>query len=62
MGLQTYNVPVMAQLFQLYADKVKSNPNFSGSNVMLEGYSLGAVKAVDPASTAFAHRDDNILV
>ncbi|CAL8580015.1 hypothetical protein XPA_005748 [Xanthoria parietina] len=62
MGLQTYNVPVIAQLFQLYADKVKSNPDFSGSNVMLEGYSLGAVKAVDPASTAFAHRDDNILV
>lgn len=52
----------MSKLFKLYSDKVKSNPNFKDSNVMLEGYSLEAVKAVDPASTAFAHRDDNILV
>ncbi|KAL8638721.1 MAG: hypothetical protein Q9228_004148 [Teloschistes exilis] len=62
IGLQTYNVPIMSKLFKLYSDKVKSNPNFKDSNVMLEGYSLEAVKAVDPASTAFAHRDDNILV
>ncbi|KAL8693101.1 MAG: hypothetical protein Q9224_003818 [Gallowayella concinna] len=62
MGLQRYNVPVMGKLFQLYADKIKKNPAFKDSNVMLEGYSLEAVKAVDPASTAFAHRDDNILV
>ncbi|KAI4122689.1 MAG: hypothetical protein LQ338_005671, partial [Usnochroma carphineum] len=62
MGLQTYNVPVIGQLFKLFSDKVKGNPKFNQSNVMLEGYSLEAVKAVDPASTAFAHRDDNILI
>ena len=62
IGLQTYNVSVISQLFTLFSDKVKQNPKFNESNVMLEGYSLAAVKAVDADSTAFAHRDDNILV
>ena len=60
--LKTYNVPVMNQLFTLYADKIKANPKFNQSNVMLEGYSLEAVKAVPSDSTAFAHRDENILM
>ncbi|KAL8691344.1 MAG: hypothetical protein Q9218_003412 [Villophora microphyllina] len=62
IGLQTYNVPVIGQRFKLFSNKVKQNPTFSQSSVMLEGYSLEAVKAVDPASTAFAHRDDTILI
>ncbi|KAF7886229.1 hypothetical protein EAF00_010332 [Botryotinia globosa] len=34
----------------------------AGSFFLLEGYSTHAVKAIDAASTAFPHRDDNILV
>ena len=60
LGLQTYNVSVISQLFTLYADKVVKNPAFALSEVLLEAYSLEAVKAVDPASTAFPHRDDNM--
>ena len=41
---------------------VTQNPDLRGSSVQFEGYSLQGMKAVDPTSTAYAHRDDNILV
>ena len=60
IGLKSYNVTAVAQLWKLYRDKVTTNPTFQYSFVLLEAYSLEAVKAVDPASTAFPHRDDNL--
>ncbi|KAL8711514.1 MAG: hypothetical protein Q9225_007113 [Loekoesia sp. 1 TL-2023] len=60
MGFQTYNVPVFGQLFKLRQSQAEHH--IQPVHVMLEGYSLKAVKVVDPASTAFAHRDDNILI
>ena len=62
IGLQTYNISTMVEVHKRLGDKIRQQPLFNQSNVMLEGYSLAAVKAVDPASTAYPHRDDNILV
>lgn len=62
VGLEIYNVSVISQLWTLYSEKLKQNSAFKLSMVLLEAYSLEAVKAVDPVSTAFPHRDDNLMM
>ncbi len=37
------------------------NPQFNASYVQFENYALEAMKAVDPDSTAYPHREDNVL-
>ncbi|KAL8770420.1 MAG: hypothetical protein Q9209_003846 [Squamulea sp. 1 TL-2023] len=50
------------QIYQLFSDMVTETPALNSSFVQFEGYALQGVKAVDPVSSAYAHRDDNILV
>ncbi|KAJ0329586.1 hypothetical protein COL5a_004150 [Colletotrichum fioriniae] len=62
IGLKTYDLPAVRKVFDDIADMSNRNPEFAGSFFLLEGYSTHGVKAVDEKSSAFPHRDDDILV
>lgn len=62
VGLQVFNATANRAIYNLLSAMIAENPKLNGSIVQFEGYSLQAVKAVDPASTAYAHREDNLLV
>ncbi|KAL8703191.1 MAG: hypothetical protein Q9201_003610 [Fulgogasparrea decipioides] len=60
--LKTYNITANRQTYDLFKTFVNNHPEFAGSILQFEDYALEGMKAVDPASTAYPHRDDNILV
>ena len=62
VGALVYNITTNRQIYSLFSKMVSENPEFNNSVVQFEGYSLQGVKAVDPASTAYAHRADNLLL
>ena len=62
VGALVYNITTNRQIYSLFSEMVSENPEFNNSVVQFEGYSLQGVKAVDPASTAYAHRADNLLL
>ncbi|KAF2141761.1 uncharacterized protein K452DRAFT_298427 [Aplosporella prunicola CBS 121167] len=61
-GLEAYNGTATRQVFALFKAESKRSPAIQENSVVVfEGYSVQGVKAVDPDSTAYAHRGDNIL-
>ena len=62
VGLLTYNVTASRRIYDYFKNVTIETPAFNGSFIVFEGYSLEGMKAVDPASTAFPHRADNLLV
>ncbi|KAI1377706.1 FAD binding domain-containing protein [Hypoxylon crocopeplum] len=57
-GLQTYNITTERRIYNTFVERAKSDPElFANARVYYEGYSMEAVRAVDPASTAFPQRD-----
>ncbi|KAG8526290.1 uncharacterized protein KY384_000283 [Bacidia gigantensis] len=61
VGLQTFNIRTTRALYELFSTMIAENPAFNNSIVQLEGYPQQGVRAVDPDSTAYAHRDDILL-
>ncbi|KAF5872601.1 putative fad-dependent oxygenase protein [Botrytis fragariae] len=62
IGLKSYNATAVRQVYNEIDSTFRQVPEIAGSFFLLEGYSIQAVKAIDAASKAFPHRDDNILV
>ncbi|KAL8856133.1 MAG: hypothetical protein Q9178_007258 [Gyalolechia marmorata] len=62
VGLKQFNIDANRQIYQLFSDMVIQTPALNGTIVQFEGYALQGMKAIDPASSAYAHREDNILV
>ncbi|KAI0435515.1 hypothetical protein F4803DRAFT_545350 [Xylaria telfairii] len=62
IGLKSYNVAAVRQVYNEIDETFRRVPEVAGSFFLLEGYSTQAVEAIDPDSTAFPHRDDKILV
>ncbi|KAL9623036.1 MAG: hypothetical protein Q9204_007983, partial [Flavoplaca sp. TL-2023a] len=62
VGLQTYNISTNRKIYDLFEDMITAHPALATSFVQFEAFPMQAVKAVDPASTAYAHRQDDILV
>ncbi|KAL8929082.1 MAG: hypothetical protein Q9172_000625 [Xanthocarpia lactea] len=62
LGLKKYNVNANRQVYDLFRQLVAKHPNFNRTVGQFENYALQGVRAVDPASTAYANRDDDILV
>lgn len=62
VGIKSYNVAANRQVYNLFTKMVTDSPALNASFVQFEAYALQGLKAVDPASSAYAHRDDNILV
>ncbi|QPC80378.1 hypothetical protein HYE68_011130 [Fusarium pseudograminearum] len=60
--LETYNPAAQKKAFNYFADNIRGDSIFNGSLVTFDGYSTEGVKAVDSKSTAFAYRNQNILV
>ena len=62
VGLQTYNITTNRAVYNLFKDMVNNYPAMSvGSIVQFEGFPQQAVQAVEPDSTAYAHRGDYVL-
>ncbi|RAL17141.1 FAD-binding oxidoreductase [Aspergillus homomorphus CBS 101889] len=62
IGLQVYNATACRQVYDLFSATLKAYPGLSTSVILFEGYSVEAVKAIDPAASAFPHRNDYINV
>ena len=61
VGLLTYNVSNTREVYEVYKQQTLGTPALNLSTVVFEGYSLEGVKAVPSDSTAYPHREDNIL-
>ncbi|KAL8704812.1 MAG: hypothetical protein Q9201_002044 [Fulgogasparrea decipioides] len=61
VGLLNYNVSNTRAVYNLFKQQTTAVPALNLSTVVFEGYSLQGVKAVPPDSTAYPHREDNIL-
>jgi hypothetical protein len=61
-GLQVFNITTQRQIYDLYRTNINEYPELINSYVIMEQYSVEAVKAVDPTSQAFPWRDDYLLL
>lgn len=61
-GLQVYNITTQRAIYNLFTSKILANPDVVYSFVVMEGYSVEGVLAVDPKSSAYALRDDHLLM
>ncbi|KAL9577457.1 MAG: hypothetical protein Q9212_006351 [Teloschistes hypoglaucus] len=61
VGLLNYNVSNTRAVYNKFKQQTAAVPAFNLSTVVFEGYSLEGVKAVPSQSTAYPHREDNIL-
>ncbi|KAL4728692.1 FAD-linked oxidoreductase chry5 [Fusarium chlamydosporum] len=60
--LETFNPAAQKKAFGFFADNVRGSSVFNNSLVTFDGYSTEGVKSVEAQSTAFAYRDQNVLV
>ena len=61
VGLLTYNVSNTREVYDIFKQQTVETPALNLSTTVFEGYSLEGVKAVPSDSTAYPHREDNIL-
>ncbi|KAI4117113.1 MAG: hypothetical protein LQ345_002587 [Seirophora villosa] len=62
VGLLTFNTTSIHRVYDIYFSLVTNHPDFTHSIVQLEAYPVKKLRSVDPESTAYAHREDNLLV
>lgn len=62
VGLKTYNTTANRAVHSLFKKMIVEQPAFSRSIIQFENYPVQEMNSVDPASTAYPHRDDNPLV
>ncbi|TGJ83285.1 hypothetical protein E0Z10_g5504 [Xylaria hypoxylon] len=62
IDIQSYNVQSMRKAYDLFTDVTKKTPELNGSFFLFEGYPLQGVKAIPSESTAYAFREDNLLI
>ncbi|KAL7622063.1 hypothetical protein AAE478_007564 [Parahypoxylon ruwenzoriense] len=61
IGLKSYNTAAVRKVYNEIDKTFREVPELAGSVFLLEGYSTQGVQAIDGKSTAFPHRDDEIL-
>ncbi|PGG95622.1 hypothetical protein AJ79_09947 [Helicocarpus griseus UAMH5409] len=61
VDLQVYNVAAQRTAFDLFSHTTHANPALNNSVYFFEGYPVQGVRAVAAESTAFPHREANIL-
>lgn len=57
-----YHIRDVREWYNVFSGMLASNEAFASSRCLLEGYSVQAVQAVPSESTAFALRDQNLLL
>ncbi|KAF7589730.1 hypothetical protein BBP40_003929 [Aspergillus hancockii] len=62
INLKRHDLKALRTTFEAYAQWTLNHPALEHSNIMFEGYASQGVQAVDGASTAYAHREDTLLV
>ncbi|KAI1820314.1 FAD-binding domain-containing protein [Xylaria intraflava] len=62
IGLDSYNISAVREVYNEIDETFRKVPELAGSLFLLEGYSSQGVRAIRPETTAFPHRNDNILV
>ncbi|EEA25328.1 hypothetical protein TMatcc_006448 [Talaromyces marneffei ATCC 18224] len=62
VNVQNYNLQAQREVYELFAKETSEIPELRNSFIMCKGYPVHGVKSVPSESTAFAHRDDNILI
>ncbi|KAL4950916.1 hypothetical protein BDW69DRAFT_201853 [Aspergillus filifer] len=60
-GFVNNNITANREIFDYFADATTERPVFNSSVIVFEAYSVQGVQRVDPASTAFPHRDERFL-
>ncbi|KAB5566330.1 hypothetical protein GE09DRAFT_1171507 [Coniochaeta sp. 2T2.1] len=60
--LNTYNVSAIRKVYDEIDERTHRHPEFRGSIFLLEGYANQGVRAVDPDSTAYPHRNERLLL
>lgn len=61
-GLQVYNITAQRQIFEMFNERVRYSPELSLARVVMEGYSVDAVRDADPSLSSFPLRDDYLLM
>ncbi|KAL8674198.1 MAG: hypothetical protein Q9224_007504 [Gallowayella concinna] len=61
VGILKFNISTNHQIYNLYSELVTQRPEFAGSVVQFEAYAMSSVRSVKAKSTAYAHREDNLL-
>ncbi|KAI1498756.1 hypothetical protein F5X99DRAFT_411811 [Biscogniauxia marginata] len=62
IGLKSYNTAAVRKVYDEIDRTFRNVSELAGSFFLLEGYSTQGVQAIDPDTTAFPHRSDEILV
>ncbi|KAH7323177.1 hypothetical protein B0I35DRAFT_468063 [Stachybotrys elegans] len=61
--LLEYNITTERLLYNHFNEKVAANPELGATAFLLhEGYATAGIKAIDPASTAYGHREENFIM
>ncbi|KAL8705087.1 MAG: hypothetical protein Q9201_001770 [Fulgogasparrea decipioides] len=61
-GLKTYNTTANRAVYNLLKKMVNEQPALNRSVVQFENFPVQKMRSIDAASTAYPHRDDNILI
>ncbi|POS70419.1 hypothetical protein DHEL01_v211189 [Diaporthe helianthi] len=61
-GLTAFNVTSQRQIYELYNKNVARHPSLRNARVLHEGYSTEAVRKVPAESSAYAFRDERLLM
>ncbi|PHH80589.1 hypothetical protein CDD80_848 [Ophiocordyceps camponoti-rufipedis] len=62
-NLQVYNVTAERQIMDVLNERISQHPQLAaGARVFHEGYASKRTQEIDPRSTAYAHRDDYLVV
>jgi hypothetical protein len=62
VGLLEYNITTQREVYEYFKATTLKSPQYNGSTVVLETYSVVGMKAVPGEDSAYPHRADNILV
>ena len=62
VGIKSYNTTKNPLVYNVYKRLVTENSQFNRSVIQLKGYSMEGVRFVNANESAYAHRDDDILV
>ena len=60
--LERFNATAQKEAFNFFAESMRIDSAFNNSLVTFDGYTQEGVRSIDAKSTAFAYRDQNILV
>lgn len=62
IDVDTYNTTAVSQAYDVFSQKIQQGTVFNNSLFLFEGYSTQGVKAVPRETSAYAFRDDNLLI